>query len=219
MAMNGGGKSKKPTDDGDLLAAMLHKTSLKDKRIRKQPERLTIAHTPKKAAAPKKAATTAAAPAAAAAPKSGSDERLKAARAGIYDKDEAKAMASAKEAEHIQIEKIHEIHRVLDAELTLLEKIRRQIQYRKDYFAKKRADEAAAAAAMDVAPAAAAAAAALAIVPRSGSVGSQDAAMKSRSRSASEGAQMAAPGAILALPAAAPAPMQEGGKKKRAMRR
>ena len=210
ITMNGGGKSKKPSDDGDLLAAMLHKTSLKDKRIRKQPERLTIAHTPKKPAAPKKAAA-AATQAAAAAPahvaKSGADELLKAARAGIYDKDEAKAMASAKEAEHLQIEKIHAVHKILDAELTLLEKIRRQIQYRKDYFAKKNA-EAAAAAATETA---------LAIVPRTGS---KDSEMKSRSRSrsASEGAQMAAPGVVLALPAAGPAPMQEGGKKKRAMR-
>jgi hypothetical protein len=191
MSTSGGGKTKKK-DDGDMLAEMLHKTSLKDKRIRKQPERLTIAHTPKKAAAPR------------ADTKSGADELLRVARAGIYDKDEAKAMASAKEAEKIQIEKIHKIHAVLDAELTLLEKIRRQIQYRKDHFAKKNA--------------AAAAAAALALVPRTGSVGSQDSEMKSRSRSrsASEGAQMAAPGVVLALPAAGPAPMaQEGGKKKR----
>ena len=201
MSTSGGGKTKKK-DDGDMLAEMLHKTSLKDKRIRKQPERLTIAHTPKKAAAPR------------ADTKSGADELLRVARAGIYDKDEAKAMASAKEAEKIQIEKIHKIHAVLDAELTLLEKIRRQIQYRKDHFAKKNAEAAAAA----VAGPAAAAAAALALVPRTGSVGSQDSEMKSRSRSrsASEGAQMAAPGVVLALPAAGPAPMaQDGGKKKR----
>jgi hypothetical protein len=204
MSTSGGGKTKKK-DDGDMLAEMLHKTSLKDKRIRKQPERLTIAHTPKKAAAPR------------ADTKSGADELLRVARAGIYDKDEAKAMASAKEAEKIQIEKIHKIHAVLDAELTLLEKIRRQIQYRKDHFAKKNA-EAAAAAVAGPAAAAAAAAAALALVPRTGSVGSQDSEMKSRSRSrsASEGAQMAAPGVVLALPAAGPAPMaQDGGKKKR----
>ena len=186
MATNGGGKAKKPTDDGDLLAAMLHKTSLKDKRIRKQPERLTIAHTPKKAAATKKAA----APKSDASPKSDTDRLLRIARFGMYDQDEEKAMASSAEAERIQIEKIHAIHKVLDAELTLLEKIRLQIQYRKDYFAKKNAD--------------AAAAAALALVPRTGS---QDSEMKSRSRSSGERA---------APPAAGPAPMaQDGGKKKR----
>jgi len=216
MATNGGGKAKKPTDDGDLLAAMLHKTSLKDKRIRKQPERLTIAHTPKKAAATKKAA----APKSDASPKSDADRLLRIARFGMYDQDEEKAMASSAEAERIQIEKIHAIHKVLDAELTLLEKIRLQIQYRKDHFAKKNADAAAAGPSGAAAAAAAAGLAgmemAMALVPRSGSVSSQDAAMKSRSGSRSsnsKGAQMAAPGDAMALPA----PMaQDGGKKKRA---
>lgn len=198
----GGKKTPKPSrtfeEELDDLLIGMKKVGLKRRSLResKKPERLTFAVA--SAASPKKKRATPAKPAAAAAGPSGAAvaravgvaapapvaaaralaedaetaEALKVARAGIYNPDEALGMASGREAERIQSEKIQKIHKILDAEIELLEKIRRQIQYRRDYFAKKRAEAAVAPAPMAIVPAAAAAAAAP--------------ARKSRSRSGSD---------------------------------
>lgn len=154
--MRGGVKKAPERTLEDELADMLSKTMrIDDKRrslrVSKKPERLVMpAPAPKKRAAPRRAlpatfaaAAAPAAPGAAAAAAIAADaataQALRNARAGIYDPDEAAGAAAGAEAERIQTEKIQKIQKILDAEIALLETIRRQIQVRRDYLAQKRA--------------------------------------------------------------------------------
>lgn len=156
--MRGGVKKAPERTLEDELADMLSKTMrIDDKRrslrVSKKPERLVLpVPAPKKRAASRRAlpatfaAATPVAPGAAAAEAIASDAAtalaLRNARAGIYDPDEAAGAASGAEAERIQTEKIQKIQKILDAEIALLETIRRQIQVRRDYLAQKRAEAA-----------------------------------------------------------------------------